>query len=205
MKTDYDKMENRSLNLGGSIPLKQEDIIAAYKSQDRDARLLGEYWALNLRIRGLEHMLKLKKKQREGKAYSPEPLMIMQVKAMKKYANALAIRLDYEQGGRANPEVIARIKAMHREVAATAGNADVAEPIVLDEESAKNFKEFVSTVVEGTIPPPPAEMGNYIVLKPAVQAEDDARIKAKAPKGEPAIVLTPEAEEYLDKALGEEE
>lgn len=137
MKTDYDKMEDRSLNLGGQIPLKQEDIIAAYRSQDRDARLLGEYWALNLRIRGLEHMLKLKKKQREGKAYSPEPLMIMQVKAMKKYANALAIRLDYEQGGRANPEVIARIKAM-------------------------------------------------------------------SPKGEPAIVLTPEAEEYLDKALGED-
>ena len=137
MKTDYDKMEDRSLNLGGAIPLKQEDIIAAYRSQDRDARLLGEYWALNLRIRGLEHILKLKKKQKEGKTYSPEPLMIMQIKAMKKYANALAIRLDYEQSGRANPEVIARIKAM-------------------------------------------------------------------SPKGEPAIVLTPEAEEYLDKALEEE-
>lgn len=130
MKNQYDKMEYKSLNLGGSIPLKQEDIIAAYKSQDRDARLLGEYWALNLRIRGLEHILKLKKKQKEGKTYSPEPLMLMQIKAMKKYANALAIRLDYEQGGRANPKVIARIKAMHGEVDATIGNADVAEPIV---------------------------------------------------------------------------
>ena len=205
MKNQYDKMEYKSLNHGDPIPLTQQDVIAAYRSQDRDARLLGEYWALNLRIRGLEHILKTKTKQREGKTYSPEPLMIMQIKAMKKYANALAIRLDYEQGGRANPEVIARIKAMHREVDATAGNADVAEPIVLDEESVKNFKEFVSTVVEGTIPPPPAEMGDYIVLKPAVQAEDDAKIKAKAPKGEPAIVLTPEAEEYLDKVLEEEE
>jgi len=138
MKNEYDKMENKSLNLGGPISLGQEDIIAAYKSQDKDARLLGEYWALNIRIRGLEYMLKATQKQREGKAYSPQPLMIMQIKAMKKYANALAIRLDYEQGGRANPEVIARIKAM-------------------------------------------------------------------APKGEPAIVLTPEAEEYLDKALEEEE
>lgn len=138
MKNQYDKMEDKSLNLNGSIPITQADIIAAYKSQDRDARLLGEYWALNLRIRGLEHVLKSDKKHREGKTYSPEPLMIMQIKAMKKYANALAIRLDYEQGGRANPEVIARIKAMQ-------------------------------------------------------------------PKGEPAIVLTPEAEEYLDKALGEEE
>ena len=138
MKNQHDKMEDKSLNLNGLIPITQADIIAAYKSQDRDARLLGEYWALNLRIRGLEHVLKSDKKHREGKTYSPEPLMIMQVKAMKKYANALAIRLDYEQGGRANPEVIARIKAMQ-------------------------------------------------------------------PKGEPAIVLTPEAEEYLDKALGEEE
>ena len=138
MKTEYDKMEDRSLNLDDSAPLTQADIIAAYKSQDRDARLLGEYWALNLRIKGLDRALKSSRKQRDGKTYSPEPLMIMQIKAMKKYANALAIRLDYEQGGRANPEVIARIKAM-------------------------------------------------------------------TPKGEPAIVLKPEAEEYLEKVLGEEE
>lgn len=163
MKTDYDKMEDRSLNLNGQIPLTQQDIIAAYRSQDRDARLLGEYWALNLRIRGLEHVLKLKRKQKEGKTYSPEPLMIMQIKAMKKYANALAIRLDYEQGGRANPEVIARIQAMHPTIQAT---------LVGDGEYAKEWH---------------------------------ANPEAMQPKGEPAIVLTPEAEEYLDKALEEEE
>lgn len=131
MKTNYEKMEDKSLDLNGSIPLRQQDIIAAYRSQDRDARLLGEYWALNLRIRGLEHMLKLKKKQKEGKTYSPEPLMLMQIKAMKKYANALAIRLDYEQGGRANPEVIARIRAMTEDGIAVGavGFTDVAKPI----------------------------------------------------------------------------
>ena len=144
MKTDYDKMEDRSLNLGGSIPLKQADIIAAYKSQDRDARLLGEYWALNLRIRGLEHMLKTKKKQREGKVYSPEPLMIMQV--------ALAIRLDYEQGGRANPEVIARIKAMHGEVDATIGNADVAEPIASGAELVELEDMIAHALPGGCVP-----------------------------------------------------
>lgn len=152
MKTDYDKMEDRSLNLGGPIPLKQADIIAAYKSQDRDARLLGEYWALNLRIRGLECMLKFKRKQKEGKVYSPEPLMIMQIKAMKKYANALAIRLDYEQGGRANPEVIARIKAMHGEVDATIGNADVAEPIASGAEPVELEDMIAHALPGGCVP-----------------------------------------------------
>lgn len=169
MKNQYDKMEYKSLNLGGSIPLTQQDIIAAYRSQDRDARLLGEYWALNLRIRGLEHILKLKKKQKEGKTYSPEPLMLMQIKAMKKYANALAIRLDYEQGGRANPEVIARIKAMTQvihatcvgseefakewhEVGATAGNADVTEPIAPNTDVAE-FKGTVKYVLPGDSDP----------------------------------------------------
>lgn len=121
------------------IPLTYQERVAAYRSNEPDVRLLGEYWDLVLRIRSLSRLLTLTPDERKarGLRLSPVPLMVMQIRAMKKYANALAIRLDYEQGGRDNPAVI-------------------------------------------------------------------ARIKAALPKGEPAIVLTPEAEKNLEKILEDE-
>ena len=101
-RTEYEK---------ASVPFTAAEASVLSASKDRDVRLFGEYWAVRLRINALSALMATPMEKRAEMRLAPLPLMIEQMKGMKKYANALAIRLHYEQGGTNNPNVVAKAKA----------------------------------------------------------------------------------------------
>ena len=101
MHAEYEKTQS---------PFTISEASLASTSPDPEVRLLGEYWEVRLRIQTLSNLMAVSPDKRKRMGLAPIPLMIEQIKGMKKYANALAVRLEYTQGGLASEETVAKAR-----------------------------------------------------------------------------------------------